>query len=172
MLGNSGPPIARMLPAQTHAGVWNSYAVPSNNLQLWSSVWNEDTEPGVCTGLSPSQWMRRAVQLRDQYNPDVRRAVHAVHAVHAAVQSAGPLWAWRPRESLRIPACLHHAAGGPKFSLRSVPCCFPCARMPRSGCSRTPASPRAVQPQPLPSWMRSVLPTAATCTWPATRREL
>ncbi|PRW05763.1 Purple acid phosphatase 18 [Chlorella sorokiniana] len=69
--------------------VWNSYAVPNNNEQLWSSIWSEATEGGVCTGLSPSEWMRRAVQLRDQYNPD--RAFKSAGIVEGGATTAAAI---------------------------------------------------------------------------------
>lgn len=176
MLGNSGPPIARMLPAQTHAGVWNSYAVPSNNLQLWSSVWNEDTEPGVCTGLSPSQWMRRAVQLRDQYNFDVRCApccvccapvrdmVHAVQKYGGLVRDCCHLAcmaAITVQVAIRVDSSF--TAHDSATALFALLCC--------SAFSRTPASLRAARPRRTQSSMPSALHTAATCTWSAINRE-
>lgn len=41
---------------------------------LWSSVWGEDKESGLCTGLPQDEWMRLAIKLRDTYDPDVALA--------------------------------------------------------------------------------------------------
>ena len=65
------PSLANRTECCSAAGVWNSYALPNNNEDLWASIWTEKSESGICTGLSPNEWMRRAVQLQDQYNPDV-----------------------------------------------------------------------------------------------------
>ena len=42
-----------------------SYAPTDNSAVLWSTVWSEDKESGVCTGLPQDEWMKLAVQLRD-----------------------------------------------------------------------------------------------------------
>lgn len=45
-------------------------AEPRNNALLWSTLWTEDRESGVCTGMSQREWMRAAVALRETYQPD------------------------------------------------------------------------------------------------------
>lgn len=52
--------------------VWNSYAEPNNNEELWATVWREDKEGGRCAGLAQDDWMRLALELRQKHNPDVR----------------------------------------------------------------------------------------------------
>lgn len=83
---------ARLPPA----GIWNSYARADNSQQLWASIWTEASEGGICTGLSPSGWMRKAVELRDRYNPDVRRwARWARWACWAVAALPQPAWGRR-----------------------------------------------------------------------------
>lgn len=63
--------------------------VPNNNEILWSSVWSEGKESGVCTGLPQNQWMSLAVQLRQlcvaALLPCTAVLTHAVRPLHAAV---------------------------------------------------------------------------------------
>lgn len=54
------------------ACVWNSYADPNNNEELWATVWREDNEGGQCAGLPQADWMRLALELRQKHSPDVR----------------------------------------------------------------------------------------------------
>lgn len=42
-----------------------SYAASDNSMVLWSSVWGEDKEGGLCTGLPQDEWMRLTIKLRD-----------------------------------------------------------------------------------------------------------
>ena len=152
-------------PARHPAGVWNSYAVPNNNEQLWSSIWTEKSESGICTGLSPNEWMRRAVQLRDQYNPDVRSrrcGCAALPAEHGLPQAAV-----HTRAHVGCCCCCLPAAAADLPLTCASPAIFP-----RSWCSRMLALWRAQQPQQRLSWTHSALHTARTYTWSATQRKL
>ena len=148
------------LPPPRHpAGVWNSYAVPNNNEQLWSSIWTEKSESGICTGLSPNEWMRRAVQLRRQYNPDVRLSWSSTHRACCVLSVAWHACDW--------PGQLAHLLNCPACTLTTHTALMPC-----SGCSRPRALLRATGPRRKRLSAPSALHTARTCTWSATKREL
>lgn len=46
-------------------------AEPNSNAEMWSSVWSDTKQSGICTGLEQGGWMRLATEQRVQYDPDV-----------------------------------------------------------------------------------------------------
>lgn len=53
-------------------------AAPQNHALLWSTVWSEERESGVCTGIGQEDWMRTAVVLRETYLPDTTLAAAGI----------------------------------------------------------------------------------------------
>ena len=155
----TGSPLLPLPLARHPAGVWNSYAANNNNTQLWEFIWTEDTEGGICTGLSPNEWMRRAVQLRRQYNPDVRLSWSSTHRACCVLSVAWHACDW-PGHLARLLNC-------PACALTTQPALLPC-----SGRSRQRALLRATGSRRKRLSAPSALHMARTCTWSATKREL